>query len=151
MGDALMKDEQMEAIGNYVKDHIAEWINETNIIPFSNNRPNYIERDNTLSERIVRVEEAIKHQGELLERMLGFTEKRFEQVDKRFEQIDKRFEQIDKRFEELRGDMNNRFEELRQDMNNRFVQVDKRFSQIQWTMGLGFTLLAALMGIFNFL
>jgi chaperonin cofactor prefoldin len=55
-----------------------------------------------------------------------------DQMDKRFEQVDKRFEQVDKRFEELRMDMN------------------KRFSQLQWTIGIGFTVLAALMGIFNF-
>ncbi|MFP4564599.1 MAG: hypothetical protein ACLFRY_14955 [Spirochaetia bacterium] len=35
-------------------------------------------------------------------------------------------------------------------MEKRFEQVDKRFSQLQWTMGIGFTLLAALLGIFNF-
>ena len=49
-------------------------------------------------------------------------------MNSRFEQVDKRFEQVDKRFD---------------DMN-------KRFSQLQWTIGLGFTILAALMGIFNF-
>lgn len=61
----------------------------------------------------------IKHQGDLLEKML--------------DQMDKRFMQVDKRLEELRGDMN------------------KRFSQLQWSMGIGFTILAALMGVFKFL
>jgi hypothetical protein len=28
--------------------------------------------------------------------------------------------------------------------------MERRFSSLQWTMGLGFTLLAALMGLFNF-
>jgi len=46
--------------------------------------------------------------------------------------------------------LDKRFEELRMDMNNRFDDVNKRFSQLQLTMGLGFTVLAALMGIFNF-
>jgi hypothetical protein len=46
-----------------------------------------IERDISLSERIVRVEEGIKHQGDLLEKMLDQMDKRFEQVDKRFEQV----------------------------------------------------------------
>jgi chaperonin cofactor prefoldin len=55
-------------------------------------------------------------------------EKRFEGVDKRFEAVEKRFEAVDKRFD---------------DMNHRFTQV-------QWMMGLGFTVLAALMGVFNF-
>ena len=117
MGVPVMKEEELERIGLYVKNHIGAWLEEGNIIPFS--------RDIMLSERIVRVEEAIKYQGELIEKILH-------QNDKRFEQVDKRFEQVDKRFEELRGDMN------------------KRFSQLQWTMGLGFTILAVLMGVFNF-
>ncbi len=121
MGAALMKEEELEVIGIYVKNHIADWIKESNIIPFSSeNREHYsiMERDISLSERIVRVEEGIKHQGDLLEKML--------------DQMDKRFMQVDKRFEDLRLDMN------------------KRFSQLQWTMGIGFTVLAALMEIFNF-
>jgi hypothetical protein len=44
------------------------------------------------------------------------------------DQMDKRFMQVDKRFDD----------------------VNKRLSQLQWTMGIGFTVLAALMGIFNF-
>ena len=65
-----------------------------------------------IHERIVRVEEELKHQRELM--LQGFEtsnrrfeeirtdmNKRFEQVDKRFEQMDKRFEQIDKRFEQI--------------------------------------------------
>jgi len=52
-----------------------------------------------LRERIVRVEEELKHQRELMLEGFKQMEKRFEQVDKRFEQIDKRFEQVDKRFE----------------------------------------------------
>ena len=107
MGEALMKDEQLEEIGDYVKNHIAGWIKDSNIIPFSSSRRDFSDRDIVLSERIVRVEEGIKNQGDLLEKMLSFMEKRFE-------------------------------------------QVDKRFSQLQWSMGLGFTLIAVLMGIFNF-
>ena len=47
-----------------------------------------------IRERIVRVEEELKHQRELM--IEGFS-----RVDKRFEQVDKRFEQVDKRFEVL--------------------------------------------------
>ena len=139
MGAVVMKDEELEVIGVYVKKHIAEWIKESNVIPFSTGsreQSSMIDRDISLSERIVRVEEGIKHQGDLLEKMLDQMDKRFMQVDKRLEELrldmNKRFEQVDKRFGELRGDMN------------------KRFSQLQWTMGIGFTILAALMGIFNF-
>jgi hypothetical protein len=35
-------------------------------------------------------------------------------------------------------------------MESRFEAVDRRFNSLQWTMGLGFTLIAALLGIFNF-
>ncbi len=65
-----------------------------------------------IRERIVRVEEELKHQRELMlqgfemsnkrfEEMRTDMNKRFEQVDKRFEQVDKRFEQVDKRFEQM--------------------------------------------------
>ena len=57
--------------------------------------------DLELRERIVRVEEELKHQRELMEQGFRLMEKRFEQIDKRFEQIDKRFEQMDQRFERL--------------------------------------------------
>lgn len=121
MGVAVMKEEELEVIGVYVKNHIADWIKDINIIPFfSGRREHYdlVDRDISLYERIVRVEEGIKHQGDLLEKML--------------DQMDKRFGQVDKRFEDLRLDMN------------------KRFSQLQWTMGLGFIVIATLMGILNF-
>ncbi|NGZ07254.1 MAG: hypothetical protein G8237_12955 [Magnetococcales bacterium] len=90
--------------------------------------------DREILERIVRVEEGLKHQRELMQQ--GFelinsqllqhkemtlqwmdqVNKRFEQVDKRFEQVDKRFEQVDKRFEQI---------------DKRFEQIDKRFEQIE--------------------
>lgn len=58
-----------------------------------------------IRERIVRVEEELKHQRELMIEGFGRVDKRFEQVDKRFEQImlemNTRFAQVDKRFEAL--------------------------------------------------
>ncbi len=54
-----------------------------------------------LRERMVRVEEELKHQRELMRQGFEMMERRFEQVEKRFEQIDKRFEQVDKRFDEM--------------------------------------------------
>ncbi|CAA9890807.1 conserved hypothetical protein [Candidatus Methylobacter favarea] len=45
-------------------------------------------------ERVIRVEEELKHQRELMSEGFRQMEKRFEQVDKRFEQVDKRFEQM---------------------------------------------------------
>lgn len=50
--------------------------------------------DLELRERMVRVEEELKHQRELMEQGFRLMEKRFEQIDKRFEQVDSRFEQL---------------------------------------------------------
>jgi len=90
-----------------------------------------------LRERMVRVDEELKNQRELMIKGFDMMEKRFEQVDKRFEemredfnkrfeQVDKRFEQVDKRFEQV----DKRFEDMRQDFNKRFEQIDKRFEQV---------------------
>lgn len=68
-----------------------------------------------LRERIVRVEEELKHQRALMLEGFKQMDKRFEQIEKRFEQIDRHFERIDKRFEQ---------------MERRFEQVDKRFESL---------------------
>ena len=58
-----------------------------------------------IRERIVRVEEELKHQRELMLQGFETSSKRFEEMradmNKLFEQVDKRFEQIDKRFEQI--------------------------------------------------
>lgn len=88
-----------------------------------------------IRERIVRVEEELKNQRELILQSLNFNGKQFEQVDRRFEQVDKRFEQIDRRFEQV----DKRFEQI----DKRFEQVDKRFTMMMWFTGLGLTLVTA--------
>ena len=65
-----------------------------------------------IRERIVRVEEELKHQRELM--LQGF------------ETSNRRFEDMNKRFEEMRTDMNKRFEQV----DKRFEQMDKHFEQI---------------------
>ena len=69
-----------------------------------------------IRERIVRVEEELKHQRESMIEGFNRVDKRFEQMilemNARFVQVDKRFEQVDKRFEQV---------------DKRFEQVDKRF------------------------
>ncbi len=65
-----------------------------------------------IRERIVRVEEELKHQRELM--LQGF------------ETSNRRFEDMNKRFEEMRTDMNKRFEQV----DKRFEQIDKRFEKI---------------------
>lgn len=54
-----------------------------------------------LRERIVRVEEELKHQRELMIQGFELMEKRFEQVEKRFKQFDKRFEQMERHITEI--------------------------------------------------
>ena len=93
-----------------------------------------------IRERIVRVEEELKHQRELMLQGFEMSNKRFEEMrtdmNKRFEQVDKRFEQVDKRFEQ----MDKRFEQI----DKRFEQMDKHLTAITnrmdrfmfWSLGL---------------
>jgi hypothetical protein len=47
-----------------------------------------------LRERMVRVEEELRHQRELMKQGFDLMEKRFEQVDSRFEQITRRIDRF---------------------------------------------------------
>ena len=104
----------------FIKQHLGEWLTEVSL----GKPPAVYEIE--LRERMVRVEEALKHQGELIQQLIQQMDKRFEQVDLRFEMIERRFEQIDKRFEQV----DKRFEEFQRQMDRRFEQVDKRFEQM---------------------
>jgi tetrahydromethanopterin S-methyltransferase subunit G len=83
-----LAEEDLQQIGEYVKRHIGDWMAEQSL-----GKPPVV-YEIELRERMVRVEEELKHQRELMRQG-------FEQVDKRFEQVDKRFEQVDKRFDEM--------------------------------------------------
>ncbi|MEA2060297.1 MAG: hypothetical protein U9P10_07295 [Thermodesulfobacteriota bacterium] len=78
--------ENFEAIGKYVRQHMGQWLGEQSLAQ----PPQVYEIE--LRERMVRVEEELKNQRELMK--LGF-----DQMSKRFDQVDKRFEQVDKRFD----------------------------------------------------
>jgi chromosome segregation ATPase len=102
---------------DFIKTNMADWLVEQSL----GKPPAVYEIE--LRERMVRVEEELKHQRELMregfaqiDKRLDLAEKRhqelredmlarFEQVDKRFEQVDKRFEQVDKRFESVQQDI----------------------------------------------
>ena len=90
--------------------HLGEWLTEQSL-----GKPPVV-YEVELRERMVRVEEELKHQRELMRQG-------FEQVDKRLElmqaDMDKRFEQVDRRFELMQANMDKRFE-----------QVDKRFDEL---------------------
>lgn len=95
-----------------IKELIGEIITERHP-EITNNNVRY---ELEIRERILRVEEGLKHQRELIQEGFNRMDKRFEQVDKRFEsliaemnarfaQVDKRFEQVDKRFETMTARM----------------------------------------------
>jgi len=90
----------------YIKEHLGEWLAEKSL----GKPPAVYEIE--LRERLVRIEEELKHQRELIKTILEQMDKRFEAVDKRFESMDKRFEAVDKRFETMQQSMDKRFEEL---------------------------------------
>ena len=91
-------------------------------------------------ERILRMEEELKHQREVMETRFAAVDKRFEDVNKRFEDLqgylDKRLDSVDKRFE---------------DMNNRFEDMHKRFNGTQWMIGGVFAVLTTLITLYQFL
>ena len=91
--------EDLQQIGEYVKAHIGDWIAEQSL-----GQPPVV-YEIELRERMVRVEEELKHQRELMRKSFEQVDKRFEQVDKRLDlmkaEMDKRFEQVDKRFDEM--------------------------------------------------
>lgn len=72
----------------FIKNHLGEWLAEQSL-----GKPPMV-YEIELRERMVRVEEELKHQRELMR-------EGFERMDKRFEQVEKRFEQVDKRFDEM--------------------------------------------------
>jgi len=87
---------------DFIKNNLGLWLAEQSL-----GKPPVV-YEIELRERMVRVEEELKHQRELMRQGFEMMERRFEQVEKRFEQIDKRFEQVDKRFEQV----DKRFDEM---------------------------------------
>jgi chaperonin cofactor prefoldin len=104
----------------FIKDHLGEWLAEQSL----GKPPAVYEIE--LRERMVRVEEELKHQRELIKSILVEMDKRFEAADKRFEALDKRFEAVDKRFETMQQQMDKRFDAV----DKRFDAVDKRFDAV---------------------
>ena len=94
---ATMTDQELETVVSYVRDRLPELLAQA---------PTTIPNDYfRLTERIVRVEEALKNQNILMEKRFEAIDKRFEDLihymEKRFEAIDKRFEAVDRRFEHV--------------------------------------------------
>jgi hypothetical protein len=112
-----LAEEDLQQIGEYVKRHIGDWIAEQSL-----GKPPVV-YEIELRERMVRVEEELKHQRELMRQG-------FEQVDKRLDlmkvDMDKRLEQVDKRLDLMKVDMDKRFDEM-------LTRHDKHFL---WLIGL---------------
>ncbi len=104
----------------YIKTHIGAWLAEQSL-----GKPPLV-YEIELRERMVRVEEELRHQRELIQTILVQMDKRFDAVDRRFEQMqsamDQRFEAIDKRFDAI----DKRFETV----DKRFETMDKRFEEL---------------------
>ena len=76
----------------FIKDHLGEWLAEQSI----GKPPAVYEVE--LRERMVRVEEELGHQRELIKTILVQMDKRFEAMQR---EMDKRFDAVDRRFEAL--------------------------------------------------
>ncbi len=103
----------LSQISDYIKGQFYEWIKT---VPQHSLHKDY---NFELHERMIRVEEELKIQRELMKQGFEQVDKRFEQVDKRFEQVDKRFEQVDKRFDQI---------------EKRFVSMENHFSELSRRM-----------------
>ena len=77
----------------FIKTHIGEWIAEQSL-----GKPPVV-YEIELRERMVRVEEALKHQGDELKAQRELIQTILTQMDKRFEQVDKRFEENARRLD----------------------------------------------------
>ena len=134
-------EEDLEYISNYLAEKYPAIKGNTDQYRYSD-----IKID--IHERIVRVEEELKHQRELIHEVLKMMDKRFEQVDKRFEELrndmNTRFEQVDRRFEELRADMNSRFEHIDKKFEYTHADMNRRFNMMMWFTGIGFTLITTI-------
>jgi len=87
----------------FIKEHLGEWLAEQSL-----GKPVAV-YEIELRERMIRVEEELGHQRELIKTIL---------------------EQMDKRFEAMQKEMDRRFEALQREMDRRFEIVDKRFEAL---------------------
>ena len=139
--EVLKREELIEIIKSLVAEQVEAYVREHEIKA----------KEFSLLERIIRVEEELKAQREIIASLQREMSARFEAMEKRFETMnkamEKRFEAVDKRFEA----MDKRFESLQREMDKRFESVEKRLSFLQWFMAGGFTFISVLITIINFL
>ena len=149
MGDPSMTlaNEDIQRIGEYVKPWLREVV--TTVVP-----PPSAQIPAQLLERMVRIEEELKAQRELMTERFEAVDKRFEAMDKRFEAVDKRFEAMDARFADARDASDRRFEAVEkrfEAMDRRFDDLQKSIRTTQWLIGLVLIALTASVTVFGFL
>lgn len=122
-----LSETDLHHIGQYVRAELPGWLKDLG--------PGAV-LGSELLERIVRVEEELKTQREILLNHVRSSNERFEDMNRRFEDVNKRFEDMNKRFD---------------DVNKRFEDNNKRHSTTQWALGVGFVMLATLVTLYRFL
>ena len=128
MSDPAMtlSDGDLQHIGRYVRAELPGWLNELG--PWA--------LGGQLMERMVRVEEELKAQREILLTHVETSERRFEDMNRRFDDWNRRFDDVNQRFEDVNkrfDDVNERFEDVNKrfdDVNERFEDVNKRFDDV---------------------
>ena len=107
---------------------------------------------------MIRVEEELKSQRELLLTHVQVSERRFDDVNRRFDDVNKRFDDVNEQAP-LRRRVNKRFDDeqaLRrckrfEDVNKRFDDNSRRHTATQWAVGVGFVVLTTLITLYQFL
>ena len=119
-----------EVLENYLKGYISSFIREEleRFVLTNEQRA----KELSLMERVIKVEEELKSLREIESARFEAMEKRFETLQR---EMNARFEAMDKRFESLQREMNARFEAI----DKRFEAMDKRFTFLQWFVGIGFS------------
>ena len=121
MGDpVILREEDVGRIVEYAKPWLRELVDQ--LVP----RLEFAGVGSKLLERMVRVEEELRTQRDLMDERFGFMERRFEAVDKRFEAV------------------NQRFADLSHQMNH-------RFTTLTWMIGVGFVVITSLTTVFALL
>jgi len=128
--------EDLAYIEDHIKSQLGKWLAEQSL-----GKPPVV-YEIELRERMVRIEEELKHQRELIKAIL-------EQMDKRFGAVDRRFESMDRRFEAMQQSMDKRFEAMQQSMDKRFDELTRRIDRFMvWsfttTLTVGGLVVAAL-------
>ena len=124
----------------FIKQHLGEWLTEVSL----GKPPAVYEIE--LRERMIRVEEELKHQRELMQQGFAMMDKRFEEMQ---HQIDKPFDAADKRFEEMQQQMDKPFEA----MDKRFEEITSRLDRFMvWSFSTTVTvggLVVAILKLWN--